>query len=65
MGVEIKTMEYSVWNYLIEKINYNTKVHFLTFFPQSLPFVISGSRAALRVVLAVAPDSVRGLRSSP
>jgi hypothetical protein len=30
MGVEIKTMEWTVWNYLFEKINYKAKVHFFS-----------------------------------
>jgi hypothetical protein len=58
-----KIMKWSVQNYLIEKINYNTKVkhgklilsHLLPTAP--LLFVV-GSMAVSRVILAKAPNAV-------
>jgi hypothetical protein len=39
MGAEIKTMEWSVQNYLIEKIYYNTKVRFSHLLP-AIPLLL-------------------------
>ena len=63
MGVEIKLVEWSVRNYLIEKINFNTKVKHGTFidltcFMQPLSFFVFASMVVFRVVLATVLDSV-------